>query len=132
MSVDQLIDTCKKQLLETYPGVIAIYLFGSYSTEYHHGESDIDLAILCDREVDPVQLWEFAQHLGAKIGKHTDLIDLAGASTVFRHQIITTGKRIYTRDENLCLMIENKYQSMYLRLNDERSEIIKDLRSQNG
>ena len=39
----KIIDLAVKQIQERYPEVLAIYVFGSFGTEYETNESDLDL-----------------------------------------------------------------------------------------
>lgn len=68
-----------------------------------------------------------AQELAAKLNREIDLIDLNKASTVFQAQIVQTGKTIYCRDERKKEEFELKALKMYVKLNEERSEIIKKI-----
>lgn len=113
---------------EHYPGVWAIYLFGSFGTEFERSDSDIDLAILHESSIAPLALWEISQEIARKINKDVHLIDLRQASTVFQHEIIQHEKRIYCSKPKECDALESVYLAMYLRLNESRKEILDDLK----
>lgn len=121
-----LLNTCKKLILERYPNMLAIYVFGSVGTPYFTKDSDIDIAIqpLTHHKIDSYELWKFAQEIAIAINRDVDLIDLNAASTVFRYEIITTGRRIYCSDENHCNDIEVLYISMYLNFAEERKDLL--------
>lgn len=106
--------------------VQVIYLFGSTVSKDVHSKSDIDLAVVAARPIDPVKLWYLAQDLALIVGKDVDLVDLRRASTVFRYQVINSGKRIFCMDPMNCDQLENTWDSMYLRLNEERNQILRD------
>lgn len=122
----QALNTAISEITETYPDVIAIYLFGSFATPFENKNSDVDLAILRDRETNTIELWELAQKIACKIDRDVDLIDLQKASTVFRYQIFTTGHPIYCQDERSLSWFENLVISMYLRFQEERKEILEN------
>lgn len=118
---EKILDIAKSKLLTAIPDVLAIYAFGSFGTKYERKDSDLDLAILPKKSMDSVALWNLAQEVAIEINKDVDLIDLLTASTIFRHQIITTGIRLYCSDKQHCDFIENCYISMYLRFKEDRA-----------
>ena len=122
-----IIQRATEILHKTFPEIKAIYLFGSTGTEFENKESDLDLAVLTNQKIDQVTLWDTAQAIAKEVKRDVDLIDLYVASTVFRYQIITTGTRIYARDEIFCAHFENMVIGRYFRFNDLRRDIIKDI-----
>jgi predicted nucleotidyltransferase len=53
-------------LLETkLEGLLAVYQFGSFGTPYERTDSDIDLAVLAEKPLESLQLWNLAQELSA-------------------------------------------------------------------
>jgi predicted nucleotidyltransferase len=105
-----------------------IILFGSTVKGNSHSESDIDIAFLSDhRELDKYELFMIAQELASKLNRDVDLIDLSQASTVFQAQVIHTGKTIYCTDEQKRANYEVKTLKMYAKLNEERSQILKNI-----
>lgn len=114
------------EILNAFPRAVAVYRFGSFGTQYQRKESDLDLAILISESVDSLKLWNLAQGIASKINTDVEIINLFDASTVFRHQIVTTGTRVYCSDTKKADSVENNYISMYLRLNEERADILKD------
>ena len=127
-----VVEKAKKILLEELPGVLAIYVFGSYSSKVQNENSDLDLAVLCDEKLDKEKLWNISQKIASFINIDVDLIDLLNASTVFAFQIITKSKIIYCLDEKKKKSFENKIYSMYLRLNDTRKGIIENIKKRKG
>jgi predicted nucleotidyltransferase len=123
MNVEKyIIDTLQQSIDQ----VKAIYLFGSTVTKETHQASDIDIALVAGKKLDPVKLWYLAQEMAYKMGTDVDLVDLNSASTVFRFQVINTGKRIFCSDSKTIDRLENTWDSMYLRFNEERKEILED------
>ena len=111
-------------IVEALPDVAGIYIFGSAGTNFEKKDSDIDLAILTISPILPAFLWDLSQIIAVHLSKDVDLINLKDASTVFCFQIISTGKRVYCRDQAICDEFEMLAYSSYLRLNEERKEII--------
>lgn len=121
---EETLDFLAKKITEKYQDVIAIYLFGSFGTEYENANSDVDLALSFETSPDSVELWNFAQELAVAINRDVELIDLKKATTVFQFEVIRLGKRIYCRDESLADGLETLWISMYLRFNEERKDLL--------
>jgi len=115
------------QFLETnLPNLKAIYLFGSRLTEeYVRPDSDWDVAFLLDsKPMDTLAKWNLQQNIASELNAEVDLIDLQAANTVFRFEIITTGERIFCKDDYFCDTFEMMTYSFYQKLQEERKEII--------
>jgi predicted nucleotidyltransferase len=112
-----------KLVLSTIPSVKLIYLFGSQASNTQTSESDIDIAVLTDKKLDPIERWDIAANLANQFNSAVDLVDLLSASTVMQHEIIHNSICLYDAGNN-----ENRFamqvMSMYQHLNEERAEIL--------
>ena len=115
------------RILQTMPGVWSIYRFGSADTPFERNDSDIDLAILLPKPVNNLVRWELAQDLARQLRRDVDLVDLRSASTVLRQQVFQCGRRIYCADPFLADEFESRTLSDYVRLNEARRGILKDI-----
>ena len=115
-------------ILQHLPEAKLIYLFGSVAANRQTATSDIDIAVHCDRKLDPIERWDIAAELANSLGKSVDLVDLIEASTVMCNQITSKGICLYdpTNYANEYTMI---VMSMYQNLNFERQEILSRFRS---
>jgi uncharacterized protein len=105
-----------------------IILFGSTVSGSVHHESDIDIAFISDqKKFDKYELFMIAEELATKLNRDVDLIDLSSASTVFQAQVVQTGKLIYCTDEQKKANYMVKSLKMYAKLNEERSEILRNI-----
>lgn len=125
---DKIFAIAKKEIIQVFPRVKGIYVFGSFAKNEDTKESDLDLAILLDRPADKVMLWDLAQEIAIKINRDVDLIDLFSASTVFQFQIISSGKRIDSQDLKACDSFEDLTYSMYIRFNESRQDTLDDIK----
>lgn len=116
-------------LLNSLPGVLAVYRFGSWGTQQERRESDVDLAVLPLQPLSSLARWETAQKLAQMLARDVDLVDLRAASTVMRLQVVAQGERLYCRDEAVVGLFETTVFSEYARLNEERREILADIRA---
>jgi len=106
-----------------------IYIFGSTVKNRDRGESDIDIAILTGKRVDEYELFILSQKLADILKKEVDLIDLNKASTVFKIQIIKTGKLIYNSNNLKKMYFQMRTMKDYALLNEERQEVIDKIKS---
>lgn len=120
----QIID----MILKSMPDCLAIYRFGSWGTVDERYDSDLDLAILPSAPTDNVKRWELAQKLACIVGRDVDLVDLLTASTVLRMQVLANGERLYCSASEDVEIFEDLVYTGYARLNEERSEILDDIR----
>ena len=128
MIVNEKINIIKNILLEAFSPYL-IYIFGSTVKNRDRGESDIDIAILTDRRVDEYELFILSQKLADILKKEVDLIDLNKASTVFKIQIIKTGKLIYNSNNLKKMYFQMRTLKDYAILNEERQEVIDKIKS---
>ena len=105
-----------------------IIVFGSFANGTTHKESDIDLAFFKkEQNSSSYEVFMLAQELADILKMDVDLVDLNHASTVFQAQIFSTGKVIFSNDENLRMNIEMTALSMYAKLNEERKPILENV-----
>lgn len=115
------------ELLKDFKPVV-VYLFGSASREELRDDSDIDIAFLSDENIDEYVCFMKAQELADIFKRDVDLIDMKKASTVFKAQIIGTGKNIYCNDDSKRAYFEIRCFKEYALLNEEREVILKKIR----
>jgi len=116
-------------ILEAFPNLQALYLFGSHGTTDEWPNSDIDVAVLLPvataRQVDIRQWIDLSMVVAHVVGREkADLINLRMVDTVFRKEIIVAGRRIYCADEAAADEFEMLTLSLYQQLQEERKEIV--------
>ena len=109
-----------------WPGLLALYHFGSMATGQAGPDSDVDLAVLLPGRAEPLALWEAAQALALLLGREVDLLDLRVASTVMQYQIVTTGQRLWARDAQAALY-ESFILSEKTALDTARAGLLNDI-----
>jgi predicted nucleotidyltransferase len=125
MQLEAAVDTIHHRV----PGCVAIYLFGSHAGGSATPESDVDIAVLPASPLGEVDRWNLAQSLAVALGRDVDLVDLLRATTVMRVQVIDTGKLLFESDVSRRQEFEAIALSDYARLNEERREILADIRA---
>lgn len=126
-----ILDTALQLLQKEVPDLVAVFVFGSFGTEYERNDSDLDLAILTRslHSVDTVKLWYLAQEIARNVKQDVEIADLREASTVFAFEILSSGNCIFCSDEPFLANFDTLAISMYLRFQEERKEILQDYES---
>ncbi len=124
-----MLETLIRAIREFIPDCQAIYRFGSWGTPAQKHDSDIDLAVLSSSILETVSCWELAQSLASLAGCNVDLVDMLRASTVLRMQVLASADRLYCADDYGVELFEDVVFSSYARLNEERRELVADVRA---
>lgn len=98
-----------RQLLEAarLPGLAAVYLYGSHAAGRAHSESDVDIALLLDRETLPTVADRFGLRLSAiaalgdRLGAPTDIVVLNDLPPLFAREIVLRGVPVAIYDDTL-------------------------------
>lgn len=111
----------------TVPDVVSVYRFGSSVDGTARPDSDVDLAFLAPRPLDPVVRFDLQQRLAIGHGREVDLVDLAATTTVMRMQVISKGQLLAEFDRPARERFESYVFSAYARLNEERRAIVEQV-----
>ncbi len=106
----------------------AIVLFGSYARGTQNSESDIDIAIKSNSQVDKKRLYEVARKLEDELNKDIDLINLDEVGDTFRYEILVNGKTLYCKDELKFEFYKLDMYREFLELNESRQTIINNIK----
>lgn len=114
-----------------YPDISALYLFGSYGTEYERTDSDIDIALLLPvltaKAAGRLSSSKCRSELASLTYRSVDLINLRLVNTVFQHEIIQRGSILFKATDSATDTFEMITMSLYQKLNEERKGIIQDI-----
>ncbi len=120
-------------ILAAHPDTQAIYLYGSWGTEYQRADCDLDIAVLLAHdEAKRVSRREWRLlavevAAAAKVGR-AELINLRCVDTTFQIKIMSADRLIHCADEDARINFEALALSMYqdhnYRLAKMRKEII--------
>lgn len=106
-----------------------IIVFGSYAKNSTHKDSDIDVAFYSQEPpLTSYEIFLVAQELADNLKIEVDLVNLKTVSTVFKAQVYTTGTVIYSKDDTLLKTHQMTALSMYAKLNEEREDILKNIK----
>ena len=119
-------------LRENIRNLSGLYLFGSYATDLHTAQSDLDIAFLTPEKISAVERWKIQEELASLLDIDVDLVDLKEASVILRTEVVDHGKRIYSGNTYECDKFEMITYSMYTDLNESRMHILNDLKQKYG
>ncbi len=87
-----------REFFDSDPRVLAVFLFGSLTDGYATPRSDIDLAVLFDRETSLDEELEFELAVSRVLGTdEVDVVNLNRANLAFRFRAVA-GKLLYEKD----------------------------------
>jgi uncharacterized protein len=116
-----------QEIQRLFPQAIGAYLFGSAASHSLRDESDLDIAILQPDELIPLVALELKSYISQTYKRDCDIVDLVRADTVTAAQIVTTSLEIFTLSPVEMAEFETMALSRYALLNEERSEILRDI-----
>ena len=114
------------QIKSALPSVLAIYAFGSQITGHANENSDLDLAVLIDGQVETFDLWDLASQLSEIAGCDVDLLNMRLASTVMQYQILQTGRTLWAKQPDAGIF-ESFILSEKINLDVLRKELLDDI-----
>jgi predicted nucleotidyltransferase len=120
-----------KTIVSVLPEVEVIYLFGSRAQGTANEKSDFDIAILLPAKYNYSELSIFTlqQELSVAVNADVDLILLNEASLVLKFQIVQSGIILFSKNEEVSAKFEMTVLSMYQRFNEERKEILDEIKT---
>ena len=99
----QEIEKKVSQYFKGSPGIIAVYIFGSFAKEKINQFSDIDIAVLVADELKESSYTDlrlkFMTDLSSVLEKETDVVILNQAPPFLKYQIFKYGKATFERDD---------------------------------
>lgn len=113
---------------ELLPETVAIYRFGSSVHGTTHPQSDIDLAVLLPKPLPALQRFDVQERLATILHRSVDLVDLRAASTVMQKMVLATGIVTAVFEKTATDRFETYVLSAYARLNEERREILEQVK----
>lgn len=91
-------ELCK--YFESEPNISAVWIVGSYGTEYQREDSDIDFAILFDKDVPIMEEMQVSTDISLILNfEDVDTIDLLKAPITLQFKTIKEDRSIYEADK---------------------------------
>lgn len=99
----------------------SVFLFGSAAAGRMTRESDIDLAVLASRPLDPVEVFEARGRMCDLLGVPVDVVSLRDASPVVAMQVLRKGRLLVDRNPPATARFVMIVPSMYEDLKRSRA-----------
>ncbi len=88
-----------REALASEAGIQLAYVFGSLARGDHHPGSDVDVAVLADHELEPLELGRLAERVAAALaGTRVDVVDLRRAPPLLAGEVAREGIAVIVRD----------------------------------
>lgn len=110
-----------------YEHIKAVYLYGSVCTGRSGPKSDVDVAIISNKEISGWERIDLETELSNMIGADTDLTVFHQVGPLLQHQILKNGKLVYESDIQERIRQETFARYEYLdtrHLHNELGELI--------
>lgn len=109
------------KILKSEYNLEAIVLFSSYARNTQNKESDIDIAIKSDKEIN---INEIREKIEDFLKIDVDLINLDKINDSFKYEILISGKTLYCKDKLKFELYKLDMYRNFLELNESRQDII--------
>ena len=118
MKAEQIVDILKKYF-RNRPGVSVAYLFGSCARNERQPLSDIDIAVLVDKEIAKEEMLIYRAELTADLmsalkSNRVDVVCLNSAPPLLAHRAIRDGIVIYSKNERDRISFEVRALQQYI------------------
>jgi predicted nucleotidyltransferase len=87
------------EFIAVQPDIRLAIVFGSLANGKSHRDSDLDIAVLGKRPLEPSRRIELSEALSQLTGRPIDLIDLQSAGVAVARSAVLFGTVIFSRDE---------------------------------
>jgi len=108
-----------RALSDAPEGLVCAYLFGSRARGEPRPDSDIDLAVLLERDPPPTLAGlhlDLADRLRAAVGRPVDLVVLNRAPVDLIHRVLRDGVLVLERDRSARIRFEVRARNEYFDL----------------
>lgn len=102
-----------KQILQENEKIYAAYIYGSYATGRQHKESDIDIGVLVNEELDREELSEVKAALQNEVDREVDIRVLNERDTRFLQNVLSQAELVFSRDEEERVSFEVEVMQNY-------------------
>ena len=126
MNQIQKITGSVQKLSERDPNILAVYLLGSAARGTMRSDSDIDLGIIPDPDIEMSlqRRVELANTLSYELRRTVDIGEISSRNLVYAREALLKGKLLYQKDQDKTNLYRANMLGMYIQFNLDRQEVI--------
>ena len=111
------------QFFQNIQNVVSISIFGSHAKQKQTPQSDIDIAVLFEKQAVPPlsKIIDWREELGNHLARDVDLVCLNTASPILAMQVHTNGKILKIKNEKAYARYQMLLFSEYAELKEMRA-----------
>jgi predicted nucleotidyltransferase len=129
LTLEALKNRIRESVLDIFPDVWAIYIYGSTARGDSWSGSDLDVAVLLPPGQVVEQPWQIAGQLAGALGREIDLVDLRQSGDVLCMQVLAEGVELYNAEPGEVLAWEARAMTRYGRYRREIADLMADFRA---
>lgn len=114
MSIKYQLNRIIPEIINRFPSITVMYLFGSHASGTPRENSDVDIAVFTDGREPPTMDLELGVFLEKQLKRPVDVVIMQKVSPVLQHEVLSNKIRIYEKDAQLRVFQENRSLREYL------------------
>jgi predicted nucleotidyltransferase len=110
INIDAKLDALK-DYFKNNENILAAWVIGSYGTEQQREESDIDIALLFDKQIGIMDEMDISSRISEIVEfDNIDIINVLSAPIIFKFKVIDEGRSLYEKDYyKVCDFMEETF-----------------------
>jgi uncharacterized protein len=108
MSMVNQLKTIVQKIVDEFPSISVLYLFGSHASGEPGAASDLDIAVFTDGNENITMDLELGLFIQQQLNRPVDVVILQKASPVLQHEVLRNKIRMFEKDPVQRALMENK------------------------
>ena len=102
------------EIINKFPSIQVLYLFGSHASNTARADSDVDIAVFTDGNDSTTMDLELGVFLQERLGRPVDVVIMQKASPILQHEVLLQKVRIFEKSPAARALFENQSLRAYL------------------
>ncbi|MFH0998259.1 MAG: nucleotidyltransferase domain-containing protein [Pseudomonadota bacterium] len=108
MSIKNHLSRYTTEIIENFPSIQVMYLFGSHASGTSKADSDVDIAVFTEGRETPTFDLELGVFLQQRLKRPVDVVIMQKASPILQHEVLRNKLRIYEKSDTIRAFLENQ------------------------